>query len=438
MSVLIFAGPTLPRAEVEAAAGFLWRPPVAQGDVWRALAERPRAIGIVDGYFEGRPAVWHKEILWALTEGTPVFGAASMGALRAAELHGFGMQGVGTIFEQYRDGILDADDEVAVLHGPAETGFVALSEPLVNIRASLARAEDEKVLDRETHLELLETAKALHYKDRTWPTLLAGDPARPRLADWLPTGRVDRKRLDAVAMLEAIGRFLDEGRTPEAPAFRFVATAFWQAFTRAAGGSDAGQGPVLDELRLDPAAAGPHEAAALQRLLLLRSARERGARPTTAAVRAALTDFRRARGLARWGDLEAWCRTAGLEPSDLETLIAEEALAAAEERALRPALAPHLVAVLRLAGRHAALARRAQDKARHLAAAGLDQASPDTVGITPTQLRLWYFEQRLRRPLPDDLDGWIAARGFAGRDDFHRLLLLDWLYETSRGNDAAG
>ena len=66
-----------------------------------------------------------------------------MGALRAAELHVFGMQGVGRIFEAYRDDSLEDDDEVAVLHAPEEAGFLPLSEPMVNIRTTLARAEKQ-------------------------------------------------------------------------------------------------------------------------------------------------------------------------------------------------------------------------------------------------------------------------------------------------------
>ena len=48
-----------------------------------------------------------------MAAGTQVFGAASMGALRAAELAPFGMIGVGAIFAAYRDGRLTGDDEVA-------------------------------------------------------------------------------------------------------------------------------------------------------------------------------------------------------------------------------------------------------------------------------------------------------------------------------------
>ena len=137
---VVFVGPSL---AAEAAAELFpvsYRSPAAQGDILKAVRDGARAIGLIDGYFEGVPAVWHKEILFALSSGVHVFGAASMGALRAAELAPFGMCGVGQIFAWYRDGVIDADDEVALIHGPAETSFVSLSEPLVNVRATLIEA----------------------------------------------------------------------------------------------------------------------------------------------------------------------------------------------------------------------------------------------------------------------------------------------------------
>ena len=73
-----------------------------------------------------------------------MFGAASMGALRAAELAAFGMEGVGAIFEAFREGVLEDDDEVAVIHGPAEFGYPVLSEAMVNIRRTLSDAALEQ------------------------------------------------------------------------------------------------------------------------------------------------------------------------------------------------------------------------------------------------------------------------------------------------------
>jgi len=69
--------------------------------VYRAALTCPAIIG---------PTVWHKEILWAMAQGIHVYGGASIGALRAAELHRLGMTGVGRVFADDRDGILTDDD----------------------------------------------------------------------------------------------------------------------------------------------------------------------------------------------------------------------------------------------------------------------------------------------------------------------------------------
>ena len=108
MSCYVFLGPTLPPVEAASLLEAVYLPPVRQGDVLRLVrSARPKAIGIVDGYFRAVPAIWHKEVLFALSQGVHVFGAASMGALRAAELDGFGMVGVGRVYEAYRSGTFE-------------------------------------------------------------------------------------------------------------------------------------------------------------------------------------------------------------------------------------------------------------------------------------------------------------------------------------------
>ncbi len=129
MRAVIFAGPSLPPSVAAGFAGIEWRPPVRQGDIYLAALSSPAIIGIIDGYFEIVPTVWHKEILWAMDQGIHVYGGASIGALRAAELADFGMTGIGQVYEQYRAGRLTDDDEVAVLHGPEEVGYVQVTIP---------------------------------------------------------------------------------------------------------------------------------------------------------------------------------------------------------------------------------------------------------------------------------------------------------------------
>src|SRR5713226_6011264 len=154
MRAVIFTGPTLSAVDARMVLAADYRPPAAEGDVYRAARGRPQVIGIIDGYFERVPSVRHKEILWAMSRGIHVFGSASIGALRAAELAAFGMEGVGTIFEFYRDGMLEDDDEVAIAHGPAEVGFVAGSEAMVNIRQTLQKAERDGVISTELRTSL--------------------------------------------------------------------------------------------------------------------------------------------------------------------------------------------------------------------------------------------------------------------------------------------
>lgn len=200
---LVFVGPTLPAAEVQARLPRATvMPPAGVGDVLRAAHRRGvRRIAIIDGYFEQMAAVWHKEILVALERGIAVYGAASMGALRAAELAPFGMIGVGTIFRDYARGVLVADDEVAVAHLPAELGYRAVSDALVNLRHGLARAVRAGVIPAALHDPLLALAKARFYRERSWTQLLADardqgldGAALAALAAW---PKPDRKAADA-------------------------------------------------------------------------------------------------------------------------------------------------------------------------------------------------------------------------------------------------
>ena len=235
MKGVIFSGPSLPRDLVQEVPGVEWRPPVRQGDVYRAALTRPSAIAIVDGYFEVTPTVWHKEILWAMAQGIHVYGAASIGALRAAELDPFGMRGVGRIYEMYRDGSLQDDDEVAVLHGPPELDFIPITDAMVNIRATVRHALANEVLGTSSAGEIVSHAKSLFYKERTFEAALKIAEDRgvdrvelSRFQGWLRSGRVDQKRLDAEAMLRSMSEHLDKGVRPFEPLFRFSHTLAWE------------------------------------------------------------------------------------------------------------------------------------------------------------------------------------------------------------------
>lgn len=209
----VFLGPTLPLDAAQAlcpTAVFL--PPAQMGDVYTLVRRsRPGRIAIIDGYFERVAAVWHKEILFALERGVEVLGAASMGALRAAELHPFGMIGVGRVFTAYKTGRLLDDDEVAIAHGPAEFGYPRASEAMVNLRHGLARARSARIVSARTHDRLIELGRATFYRERAWDSLLAaGRRARlPRqelttLAAFVARVKPDLKAADARLLLRRL------------------------------------------------------------------------------------------------------------------------------------------------------------------------------------------------------------------------------------------
>jgi hypothetical protein len=250
---IIFAGPSLPRQTRPDDPSIIWLPPIKQGELQRAAFERPAIIGVVDGYFEITPTVWHKEILWAMSQGIHVYGGASLGALRAAELYGFGMIGVGRIFAAYRDGVLCDDDEVAVLHGPEELGYPTVTEAMVNIRATLDKAVAAGVQDSWCVPRLTEAGKGLFYKERTWEALLeraAGGSIPPlgldEFAAWLPQNKVDQKRIDAQMVVAAIREHLRAGVRPLRVSYQFQHTGFHEVALRQLGKTGEGAYQFFD------------------------------------------------------------------------------------------------------------------------------------------------------------------------------------------------
>ena len=202
------------------------------GSVFRAVEAGYRRVGIVDGYFGNTPSVWHKEILYAISQGVEVVGAASMGALRAAELCQFGMVGIGRIFRLFRMGLWTDDDEVAVLHATAELDYCPLSDTMANIRFTLRRLRRMGCIMPEVEADLLRRLKDKHFSRRTREELgfeaatLIGRQDAQSLMDDFGRESVDVKVDDAHALLAYLSRPLiaDQRQGPWA----FLATGHWR------------------------------------------------------------------------------------------------------------------------------------------------------------------------------------------------------------------
>ena len=212
-NVVVFLGPSLDTETARKILDVDYRPPAARGDIFKAVHAGTRIIGLIDGVFFQACAIAHREILYALEEGVKVIGASSMGALRASELDIHGMEGIGKIYELYKEGTLVSDDEVALLFDP-ET-FRPLSEPLVNIRYNLELAEDKGIITKEVEEKILEVAKSLYYPERDYEIILSIAEEElnvdlKRLKKFLREDKRDLKREDAIEALKLIKELVDK------------------------------------------------------------------------------------------------------------------------------------------------------------------------------------------------------------------------------------
>lgn len=198
---VVYLGPSLAPMEASSILEATYLPPICRGDLAK-LSEDVRFVGIVDGEFYQRLAVSPKEILALLDRGVRVFGASSMGALRAVETERFGMTGVGEVFAMFRDRVLDADDEVALVYEPES--YRKLSEPLVNIRRALEMAVGDGVICATTRDELVAKMKACYFPQRSYRAL---EGLCPALGEYLRSAILpDIKRDDAYLLLHEINK----------------------------------------------------------------------------------------------------------------------------------------------------------------------------------------------------------------------------------------
>ena len=379
-----------------------------------------------------------------MSRGIHVFGSASIGALRAAELAAFGMEGVGSIFKQYRDAVLEDDDEVAIAHGPAEIGFRVASEAMVNIRQTLRKAEQVGIISTERRTALEKIGKELFYPDRSYQTLLRCASERgmseaelSRLRQWLPQGQVNQKREDALAMLRLMRRRLEQGLNPKTVSYSFEHTSMWESAWRQGGElrSDSEAQPIVviqdslvDELRLEGDQYKYHCLMALERFFAIREAYRLGMTITNECRRETERTFRRERDLVESAQVERWINQNGLGYNDFDSLMLDEARVSWVHQLTQSISATCLAEQLRLSGDYPRLAARAVAKDRLLESLGVKNPCLEDAELTEKQLLHWYFEELLRRPVPDDANSHARNLGFATPDAFRRALIKEYLY----------
>ncbi|WP_395815330.1 TfuA-like protein [Devosia sp.] len=227
MVKILFVGPSLAGTDY-APCDIDIHPPAAHGDMVRAVLDGATAIGLVDGLFDAVAAVWHKEILFALARGVTVLGAASMGALRAAECAHFGMQPVGVIARSYLSGAREDDADVGLVHAPAELGWLPLTEPIVDIEATLAHLGQLGLLRPGEASAILAHARSIHFSERSLEHLVPAALAERRevLLDAYESHCVRQKRRDALELVAQLAQ-LPDSRGQEA-SFVLAESPMWR------------------------------------------------------------------------------------------------------------------------------------------------------------------------------------------------------------------
>ncbi len=436
MSVVVFLGPSLDKSKAKEILDAHYLPPVKMGDVYAAVQRKPRAIVIIDGLFEQTPAVWHKEILYAIDQGIKVYGGASMGALRATELQAFGMLGVGRIFSAYSSGELEDDDEVAITHSFSDGVYSFRSEAMVNIRFAIQSAISQGVIAEATGDRLTAIGKAMFYPDRNWQALLSyakkesiNSIELEKFNVFLDDQQPDQKRDDAIQVLRQVGlEMADISPAKKTNDFVFEHTVFWEylvTYCGRAGISDEHQvsnDRVRNHVRLTFADRDSVRQRALLLFFVLEEARRTGLEVTD--DRAALQHFRYKRGLLTQGELLAWLaekqmtREQCLEIARLEVLMLrmEQRYAEQIDRQLRP--------VLLADGKYSETISKVSKKWKRVEQTGSMHITEDLIESRDKVLD-WY--QNKHSKVHQHLDEHIAELGFTSMRQFLNELYAEYL-----------
>lgn len=353
---------------------------------------------------------------------------------------------MGEIFACYRDGVLEDDDEVAVLHGPAELGYLSLSLPMVNVRATVSRALTESVVSKQDADLLIAAAKSIFYQKRQWLCVIAAAKQAGAEAHmlsaferWLPGGEQDLKCQDAEALLAALAAFSSSEAAPMRCDYTFEWTVAWDSVVT--GHALAGKAEkshveskqlvagieqlIIDELRLAPL----H-----YRQVMLRARLKKLALHEAGRKRIAIGDRQMCQQLQAWREnlglytrvqLDQWIEQNNWTLENLQQALQDEQLCKAVENDLDDESVHLLLNELRLSGEYNAL--KACAEAKRVACISGELASD----IVPAQLLAWYFESKLGKGIPANLDDYLLQIGLHRREDFYQLVKKQHFFELA-------
>jgi TfuA protein len=171
---IVYLGPTLNREEASKFLEADYRDPAKKGDFLRLshTSVEKKYVGFIDGVFlhDYPPSpieVYHL----ATRKNIELIGASSLGALRAVELEKFGMKGIGKIFQLFKKGIINADDEVAVTF--VRDKNILQSEAMIDIRFNLFLAYKKGIITKQTKKRVVKIAKSIYFPFRNYEDIIS-------------------------------------------------------------------------------------------------------------------------------------------------------------------------------------------------------------------------------------------------------------------------
>lgn len=446
MSIYAFLGPSLSRSVAKDILDAVYLPPISTGDLYVLVSTRAQPgdhVAIIDGLFQQAPAVWHKEILYALSRGVHVYGAASMGALRAAELNTFGMRGVGEIFEAFRTLRLDSDDEVAVTHADAPNGYRSLSTALVSIRFAIDEMIQSGEMSATLGMQLVAAAAALPYPRRSWRALLriAEDMNAPERCLESIRSRVtmpDAKARDAAELLTHLRKQADQPSTPHRPVFVFQNTSFWAALTQAMAlrvekerfQAESGNSMERNAVAKFVRGAGPDrdhfiEGALLDRLAVDLST---GFSPTWDDLRNAEQRIAHRNGIRDSLQMKAWRAEQSISDKDWHHILTLDSRREWLRQRFAPQLDQFLISRLKAEGRYNFIRQRQILSRELILIKSAGKPSLQDFGLTPNSLQSWYTD-RFGKMLPDPVSH-ARSLNFTSLREFVDILLECYLADA--------
>jgi TfuA protein len=216
---IIFLGPSLNQERARQIFQADFRGPAKKGDLLRIsrVVDDTTIVCLVDALFlQDYPPSPIEVYQLMLNKNIKLFGAASLGALRAVELEKFGMIGIGKIFELYKKGKLTADDEVAVTFTEGEHQLQ--SEAMIDIRFNLFLAYRNGIINEITKKTVTKVAKSIYFPYRNYIDILdQTEKHYPAIADdlklfrtYIIKNRQSLKERDTIKLINYVKKLFIE------------------------------------------------------------------------------------------------------------------------------------------------------------------------------------------------------------------------------------